>query len=124
MFAVFAGGCAGLASVIGLIGGGQAGWGLLAVSVPFGIAAVVVMFVNVMLILSLRRGGSPRRNPFFVMLAIVDCVAAACFTAGIVWNLELIAIMWLPVGLALKGALILNLPVKQAGADPDDVMPS
>jgi hypothetical protein len=96
-----------------MMSGGRAGWGLLAISVPVGIAAVVVMAVNVMLIASISRGVAPRRSPLFVTLAIVDLVAAACLSVGIAWNGDFVASPWLLLGLGLKGVLTLMLPAKQ-----------
>lgn len=117
--AVLAGGCGGMASLVGVAAKDR---GLLWIGLPIAAAAAVVFAANIALANALHQKQAPARDVRFLVLAIVDLVAAVGVLAIIAGGGMVIAdvgTMTLPFVLAallaLKGALTLLLP---AGSPP------
>lgn len=101
--------------------------GEAAIVMAIGVAAVAVtaavVVVNLALIAALGRGRAPRRSGWFVLLAAVDFVIAACLVAvRVAWPGSLLAepvpSLVLPAGLAVKGLLTLLLPAQPPRLPP------
>jgi len=97
-----------------------------------GVAAIVVsaaiVAVNAALATALARGQAPRRNRWFVLLAIVDfAIAAAVLVARLTWQGPFpvgdVAAFLLPAALVLKGVLTLMLPAAPPRLPPHDLHP-
>lgn len=123
--AALAGGCAFLFTGLGVAfapNQNQAA-DLLMTTVPVIAVTAVLVAVNVALIVALARGRAPRRNAWFLLLAVVDfAVAAVLVVAGIAGQGPVAAdasMFFLPAALALKGLLTLLLP-----ADPPPLPPA
>lgn len=122
--AVLAGGCGGVASLIGVAAKDR---DLLWIGLPVATAAAVVFAANVALADALHRKQAPGRDMRFLVLAVVDLVAAVGVLAIIAGSGMMVAdatALALPLALAallaLKGVLTLFLPAAsppRSGAD-------
>lgn len=122
--AVLAGGCGGLTSLIGVAAKDR---DLLWIGLPLATAAVVVFAANVALAGALHQKQAPARDVRFLVLAIIDLVAAVGVLAIIAGGGMVVADaanLALPLALAallaLKGLLTLFLPAAtppRSGAD-------
>ena len=116
--AALAGGCAFLFTGLGAVAAPnqEAAAGLLMVTVPVIAVTAVLVAVNVALIVALARGRAPRRNVWFLLLAVVDFVVAALLVVAGVAGQGPVAgdasMLFLPAALALKGLLTLLLPTE------------
>lgn len=116
--AAFAGGCGLLVTgLVALAAPNNADLAaLLAITAPVFAVTAAVVVANVALINALSRGRAPRRNGWFLVLAVVDLVVAVALVAGGVfghgpvkpWQDE--STLILPAMLGLKGLLTLMLP--------------
>jgi len=116
--AALAGGCAFLFTGLGVAfapNRNQAA-DLLMTTVPVIAVTAVLVVVNIALMVALSRGRAPRRNVWFLLLALVDfAVAAVLAAAGVAGRGPVAAgtsMFLLPAALALKGLLTLLLPAK------------
>jgi len=114
--AALAGGCAFLFTGLGVAfapNQNQAA-DLLMTTVPVIAVTAVLVVVNIALMVALSRGRAPRRNVWFLLLALVDfAVAAVLAAAGVAGRGPVAAgtsMFLLPAALALKGLLTLLLP--------------
>lgn len=122
--AVLAGGCGGVASLIGVAAKDR---DLLWIGLPVATAAAVVFAANVALANALHQKQAPGRDMRFLVLAVVDLVAAVGVLAIIAGSGMMVAdatALALPLALAallaLKGVLTLFLPAAsppRSGAD-------
>lgn len=122
---VLAGGCAVLVSGVGVaVAPNQAAAAdLLMTTLPVLAVTGVVVLVNVALIAALAGGQAPRRNGWFLLLAIVDfAVAAYLVVVRVVWPRPMatstLEMLLLPAALALKGVLTLLLPAEPPHPPP------
>ncbi len=112
LVAVFAGGCAGL---ITFFFPSDRAW-----TVPAIVAALAILTINVALIVAVCRGTVPRRRPLFVILAILDLVAAV-YLAAVAWSVMgsvTPIVLSLVPGFFAKGLLVFALPDE---ATPDNI---
>jgi|694.fasta_scaffold04589_3 hypothetical protein len=96
---------------------------LLLITGPLIVVTVAVTIANVALIVALAGGRAPRRNGWFLLLAVVDLVVAvALVAAGIVGqgpvNVGDVSTLLLPAVLAVKGVLTLLLPAQPPRLPP------
>lgn len=96
---------------------------LLVITGPLIVVTVAVTIVNVALIVALAGGRAPRRNGWFLLLAVVDLVVAlALVAAGITGQGPVrvgdVSTLLLPAVLAIKGVLTLLLPAKPPPLPP------
>jgi hypothetical protein len=122
---VLAGGCAFLVSGLGLaVAPNQAAAAdLLLTTVPVLAVTGVVVLANVALIAALAGGEAPRRNRWFLLLAIVDFAYAAYLVVTRIawrgpWPPATIEAFVLPAALTLKGVLTLMLPAEPPPLPP------
>ncbi len=116
--ALLAGGCAFLVTGVAALASRAGVDGaepnrMLAVTVPVLVAAAAVMAINAALIAAVSRGRAPHRSVWFVLLAVVDLVAAGCLVAA--WlsqRVQTHQALLLPAALAVKGVLTLWLPAE------------
>lgn len=96
---------------------------LLMATVPVIAVTAVLVAVNVALIVAIARGRAPRRNVWFLLLAVADfLVAALLVAAGVAGQGPVAAdasMFFLPAALAIKGLLTLLLP-----AEPPPIPPA
>ena len=122
---VLAGGCAFLVTGLAAVGAPnlQAAANLLTITVPVLVVTGVVVLANVALITALAGGEAPRRNRWFLLLAIVDfAYAAYLVVTRIAWRgpgpPATIEAFVLPAALTLKGVLTLMLPAEPPPLPP------
>ena len=116
--AILAGGCAFLVSGLefGIAAQGGDLMGLLFISLPVLLVAMAVIGINAALVAAVRKGRAPRRTGWFVMLAVVDLLAACCmFAAAVAQGVPGFNALLLPAALAAKGILTLRLPAEPTG---------
>lgn len=128
--AVLAGGCGGVASLVGVAAKDRS---LFWIGLPVATAAAVVFAANIALVNALHHKRAPARDARFLVLAIIDLVAAVGVLAIIAGSGMVVAdssTMTLPLVLAallaLKGVLTLFLPAAAAprsGADDGTAPP-
>ncbi|MFN9368426.1 MAG: hypothetical protein ACK6CT_06605 [Planctomycetia bacterium] len=96
---------------------------MLVVTGPLIVVTVAVTIVKVALIVALAGGRAPRRNVWFLLLAVVDLVCAAALVAGGLAGQGPVKVgdastFLMPAVLAIKGVLTLLLPAKPPPLPP------
>jgi cytochrome bd-type quinol oxidase subunit 2 len=96
---------------------------VLMVTGPLILVTVAVTIINVALIVALAGSRAPRRNAWFLLLAVVDLVVAvALVAAGVAGrgpvNIGDVSTLLLPAVLAIKGVLTLLLPAQPPRLPP------